>query len=770
MNPASETSRVSDIVQKFGLSFGKKQIYNHIRSFLASFGKASCAAVVFPSSESASWRRLRAGVISIAPNFFPEASIAALLEPLAEKYFPDLVAGAGRRPAAPGDSFEFEFHGEGRAATRAAASDIRGSLAFPVFIDGRAFALFAIASDREFSLSAGELSDLNVIAYSAAASLKNISMRERIGIYDEKAREDRKNNAEAARRVSLALEYCQKMPEASSYEAILDLALDSFSRMFGVEQAVISVLDNYRNELTAERSIGFRPGPDEGAGGVPWSSLAAGAVLNASPYFRRSAADGTAELAAIPFPGVGGRPAGAVVLYDPRMSLVFDEDDFEMMWLMANVMSMALNSFKIRRTGELRTTSEAALAGSHVSGLLDLIGHRPQPSGQFSAISAYFSACFGARTLAVLAERHPGSFCVIHAEGAGEGASHEGSFIQASGTILEKAARTMLPQAEFGPAAIVSDDGTDLGPLFPPAVAVFPTASPSGGVTLYAVGGISGTGAEKLFDREFSALARKALEKVAVPGQADERPEERNADGGNAIAAEIQRKLIPRTPPAAEHYEIAAYCEPAACAGCDFYDFIQGESLNTTSIVLADVSGKGVNSALISAMLRTQVRTLVRTGHEMKKLLFTLNNLICEDIDLYNFVTMFLLNLSNSGNRATFCNAAHTPILHYVKDGGNVVAHESRNSPLGIMRNMEYKEGILLLEPGDVLLLYTNGLAEARNDAGEFVGRDRLVSFLAANADKPADAIMRDLLAMVREHSGSASIDDDITFVIVKVV
>ncbi|HPG57220.1 MAG TPA: PP2C family protein-serine/threonine phosphatase, partial [Candidatus Wallbacteria bacterium] len=127
------------------------------------------------------------------------------------------------------------------------------------------------------------------------------------------------------------------------------------------------------------------------------------------------------------------------------------------------------------------------------------------------------------------------------------------------------------------------------------------------------------------------------------------------------------------------------------------------------------------------------------------------------------------MQISPSGGRAAFSNAGHCPVIHYIKDGDSAVVHESRNSPLGVMRNSDFKEGILLLNSGDILLIYTDGLVEAKNSAGEAFGRARLCEIIKSSSRGGAEEIKEAIISQFTSHMAGEDLEDDIAFIAVKV-
>jgi len=438
------------------------------------------------------------------------------------------------------------------------------------------------------------------------------------------------------------------------------------------------------------------------------------------------------------------------------------------MWLISNVMAIALNALKIKSLNTVRTAGRENET-RNLEALLNIVAPAAGIKGVFERSFEILAGLLGPVSFAVASEESEGKlrFAYFHSPHAGE--VHPG-YISSGGAFIKKALEASSPQLSYCEEEITLDDGASASAAISGTTAAIPLSAPSNRF-VYIISMVPAASAEKVGDRNLLALIARTLEKALEYEAAYRESAGRNYnETQNLIAREIQKKLLPQSIVSTPKFQIEAYCEAALPVGGDYYDIIHNESGNTVSVLLADISGRGINSAMIAAMIRTQIHTLIKNNFDTRKLLYNLNNLICDDIDLYNFITLFFLQLSLTGNRAAFCNAAHNPILHYIRDGRNVVAHESRNSPLGILKNMEFKEGILLLDSGDILLLYTNGLAEIKSPAGDFFGRERLVSFIQDNAELSALDFKEKLLKTIFEYSNSIQHEDDITFVVIKVV
>jgi len=233
------------------------------------------------------------------------------------------------------------------------------------------------------------------------------------------------------------------------------------------------------------------------------------------------------------------------------------------------------------------------------------------------------------------------------------------------------------------------------------------------------------------------------------------------------IAKEIQDTFLPESVPAIPGIGIAAATIPAMEIGGDFYDFIPaGEG--RWGIVMADVSGKGISAALFMALSRTLLHVSGGTASDPTAAVRQANQWIYEDGRSSMFVTVFYGVLDPAAMQFSYVNAGHNPPL-LVREAGGEELLGSRGIALGVVPEVSIASTTLDLRPGDLLVLYTDGVTEAFNDLNEAFGEERLSAFLLANRALPARAVLDELVAEIRRFAGGAAQSDDITLVVVKV-
>jgi|GEM_PF-406225 len=233
------------------------------------------------------------------------------------------------------------------------------------------------------------------------------------------------------------------------------------------------------------------------------------------------------------------------------------------------------------------------------------------------------------------------------------------------------------------------------------------------------------------------------------------------------IAAEIQKNFLPDHTPSVFQFKLAAVTIPAMEVGGDFYDFISLPD-GRQGLVIADVAGKSIPAALFMALSRTIVRANAAHQPQTAEVLREANNMIAEDASAGMFVTLFYGILDGKAHTLTYANAGHPPLLVFRTGGCRCTEQEVTGVALGAMDGMEYEERQVQFLPGDVAVLYTDGVTEAVNRKGEMYGLKRLCSVMTRNGHLSAQEIMEKVLDDISEFSGDQSQYDDITLVVLK--
>lgn len=232
------------------------------------------------------------------------------------------------------------------------------------------------------------------------------------------------------------------------------------------------------------------------------------------------------------------------------------------------------------------------------------------------------------------------------------------------------------------------------------------------------------------------------------------------------VARQIQTSLLPMLRPPFPHrreFSLHADNEPAKFMAGDFFDFWLLDEQNLV-IVIADVSGKGVPAAMFMAVARTTLRNFSTPGCRPREVIETANRLIAADNEETMFVTLFYGHYHIPSGELVYVNAGHNPPALVRRNGRAQLACDSTGTMLGVFPDAEFDEGRLLLEPGDLLLLYTDGVTEACDPQGQFFGEAGLTGLLDRLSRQSVEAICQGVLRDVnahRRHEGQ----DDVTLV-----
>lgn len=239
-----------------------------------------------------------------------------------------------------------------------------------------------------------------------------------------------------------------------------------------------------------------------------------------------------------------------------------------------------------------------------------------------------------------------------------------------------------------------------------------------------------------------------------------------------AVAMDVQQALLPSSDPTPEGLDVAGrskYCDET---GGDYYDFIDVSEIapGCTLIALGDVMGHGVASALLMASARAALRASVVRGMELSSLLDRVNRVLAADARHGRFMTMIIALIDVRNGVVRWASAAHDPIIRFDPATGAIDELEGSDLPLGVMAKSEFQQFECAdLRRSQVLLLGTDGIWETRNATGEFFGKDRLGEILRANAHLTAHEIAGVIDTELTAFRGVGRIEDDITYVVVRV-
>lgn len=253
------------------------------------------------------------------------------------------------------------------------------------------------------------------------------------------------------------------------------------------------------------------------------------------------------------------------------------------------------------------------------------------------------------------------------------------------------------------------------------------------------------------------------IEKVMLHEQLVEK---KRLEGQLEVARQVQLELLPPRDPSLEGFDISAYNFPTEEVSGDYYDWVRIYD-DQIGLVVADVSGKGVPAAILMAFLRAGLRAATHIGYSPHISMAKVNYLLWESIERNQFVTAFYGVLDAQNRTLAYSNAGHNPPL-LMDAQGNSSFLERGSLPLGMFRDTRYHEYYLTLEPGETLVLYTDGATEALSLSGEEFGRERLAQAVRASMNLSAKELIAAMDRDVNAWTGGLGATDDMTFFVIK--
>lgn len=234
------------------------------------------------------------------------------------------------------------------------------------------------------------------------------------------------------------------------------------------------------------------------------------------------------------------------------------------------------------------------------------------------------------------------------------------------------------------------------------------------------------------------------------------------------IAREIQRWLVPRVPPEVAGIDIAFATRPAKTVAGDYYDAFRRAVDGPLLIAVADVAGKSVPAAMLMATFQASLRALAGSHGTLSDLVVGLNRQACSNnMNGRRFTTAFLAELDPISGSLNYLCAGHNPPMLRHHDG-TIERLKSESIPLGIELNEKYETSRTVLGAGDVLIIYTDGVTEARDEDGKEFGEDRLLALVAQPLEERAALTLAAVMRKLDEFVGGAPQHDDITCLVVR--
>jgi sigma-B regulation protein RsbU (phosphoserine phosphatase) len=234
------------------------------------------------------------------------------------------------------------------------------------------------------------------------------------------------------------------------------------------------------------------------------------------------------------------------------------------------------------------------------------------------------------------------------------------------------------------------------------------------------------------------------------------------------MAQQIQKSLLPRENPSFPGMDIAGRNVPAHEVGGDYFDFIPLEN-DLLAITLGDVSGKGISAALLMSNVHATLRSQARTSSCTTECIGQVNRLLHSCTDSEKFVTLFYGVLDPAQKVLRYTNAGHNPPI-LIDPQGSFTTLDIGGIVLAALPQFPYQEGEVRFKPGQILVIYSDGVTEATDEQEEQFGEERLIRTVLCNAGLPASSICDEIIEAVRAFSTALPHQDDITLVVAKIL
>jgi phosphoserine phosphatase RsbU/P len=378
-----------------------------------------------------------------------------------------------------------------------------------------------------------------------------------------------------------------------------------------------------------------------------------------------------------------------------------------------------------------------------------------------------FDAVPAERCLVMMRDDKEGELRVRAAEVRAGGASKDAGEIRISRAIISEV-------VEQGRSILASDAQHD--PRFSGSTVTFQNirsvlAAPLGvGSEIFGIIYADSPVAETAFTEDhlkvLTTLASVAAIRVENARLQEERLEHHRLEQELYLAREIQQRLQPAGPPEVPGYDLLGISFPSRTVGGDYYDFIRRED-GRMVIALGDVSGKGTGAALLMSSLHAAIHAQAASHRSIAETITAVNRYLAASIPSNRFVTLFYAELDPHTGGVAFLNAGHNPPL-IVHAAGTIEHLAAGGMPLGISADAEFREGRTQLQPGDALVIYSDGVTETNNPCDEEFGVDRLQKIIVNNLERSAAGIRDRIEAELSKFAEGTPAADDITLVIVK--
>lgn len=267
--------------------------------------------------------------------------------------------------------------------------------------------------------------------------------------------------------------------------------------------------------------------------------------------------------------------------------------------------------------------------------------------------------------------------------------------------------------------------------------------------------------------RVLETIASVASIKIEHQRLLEERLEKRRMEEELKVASEIQLRLQPVSPPKLQGWDLTGVSFPCREIGGDYYDFIESRKDGQLVLTLGDVSGKGTGAALLMSSLHAAVRAQSQTMATIPEVMREINRYLYENTPSNKFATLFYSKLDPADGILSYSNGGHNPPF-LVRANGQVAKLDIGGFPIGVMPGSAYQEGKVEFNPGDILVVYSDGITESVNEAGDEFGENRLIEVVSKNLSRSAPGVRDRVDEALSKFVGTAPPVDDMTLMIVK--
>ncbi len=264
-----------------------------------------------------------------------------------------------------------------------------------------------------------------------------------------------------------------------------------------------------------------------------------------------------------------------------------------------------------------------------------------------------------------------------------------------------------------------------------------------------------------------TTIASVASIKIENDRLLDERLEKRRMEEELKVASEIQMRLQPFSPPKLDGWDMTGVSFPCREIGGDYYDFIHRKRDSHLIVAVGDVSGKGTGAALLMSSLHAAVRAQSQTRASISEVMAEINEYIFENSPSNKFLTLFYGGLDPNTGTLTYSNGGHNAPI-FVRRSGEIERLDKGGLPIGMMQSVVYQEASVAFEPGDVLVIYSDGITESINEREEEFDEERLIEVVKNNLGRSASGIRDRIDEALSRFVGTTAPVDDMTLMIIK--